>query len=148
MKYRRPWLMPIWMILTAGIYWFYWHWKVNRELRNVFQMTVGPFLSLLAVTIGWILVFPPFVAWWRLLGRIEEAQRRRGIDPPTIVKPVGFILFSVTAIVFLLMCFSPIYTGVEGDPLEFSLLMTATYLALIFGPIYAQAELNKAWRRR
>jgi len=106
--------MLVWMILTAGIYWFYWHWKVNRELRDAFQMAVGPFLSLLAVTVGWVLIFPPFVAWWRLLGRIAEAQRRRGIDPPAIVKPVGFILF----------------------------------LTLIFGPIYAQAELNKAWRRR
>jgi hypothetical protein len=132
--------MPVWMILTGGIYWFYWHWKVNRELRDGFQMTVGPFLSLLAVTIGWVLVFPPFVAWWRLLGRIEEAQRLRGIDPPAIVKPVGFILF----LGFLV---SPIYALVElGDARWW--LAWSLFLAAIFGPIYAQAELNKAWRRR
>ena len=140
MRYRRPWLMPIWMILTVGIYWFYWIWKVNRELRDAFQMTVGPFLSLLAVTIGWVLVFPPFLAWWRLLGRIEEAQRRRGIDPPAIVKPVGFILF----LGFLV---SPIYALVELSDASWWIAWIL-FLTAIFGPIYAQAELNKAWRRR
>ena len=114
MKYRRPYLIPVWTILTAGIYWFYWHWKVNRELRDEFAMPVGPFLTLLAITIGWGLVFPPFVAWWRLLGRIEEVQRRRSVDPPLILKPVGMLFF----------------------------------LTLFFGPVYAQAELNRAWRRR
>jgi hypothetical protein len=109
MKHRRPWLIPVWTILTAGIYWFYWHWAVNRELRDAFVMPVGPFLSLLAITVGWVLVFPPFLSWWRLLGRIEEAQRRRGVER-RIVKPVGFLLF----------------------------------LTLLLGPVYAQAELNRA----
>ena len=109
MKHRRPWLIPVWTVLTAGIYWFYWHWRVNRELRDAFVMPVGPFLSLLAITIGWVLVFPPFLAWWRLLGRIDEAQRRRGVER-RIVKPVGFLLF----------------------------------LTLLLGPVYAQAELNRA----
>jgi hypothetical protein len=72
-------------------------------------MPVGPFLSLLAITVGWVLVFPPFLAWWRLLGRVEEAQRRRGVER-RIVKPVGFLLF----------------------------------LTLLLGPVYAQAELNRA----
>ena len=114
MKYRRPWLIPVWTVLTVGIYWFYWHWKVNRELRDEFAMPVGPFLTLLAVTIGWGLVFPPFVAWWRLLGRIEEVQRRRAVEPPLIAKPVGMVFF----------------------------------LTLFFGPVYAQAELNRAQRHR
>lgn len=109
MKYRRPWLIPLWTVLTAGIYWFYWHWRVNRDLRDAFTMPVGPFLSLLAVTVGWGLVFPPFLAWWRLLGRIDEAQRRRGVGN-RIAKPVGFLLF----------------------------------LTLLLGPVYAQAELNRA----
>jgi hypothetical protein len=111
-KYRRPWLLLLWTALTGGLYWFYWHWRINREFRDGFAMPVGPFLTLLAITVGWGLVFPPFVAWWRLLGRVEEVQRRRGVAP-TIEKPVGFFLF----------------------------------LTLLLGPVYAQAELNRAWRR-
>jgi hypothetical protein len=113
MKYRRPWLMLLWIVLTGGLYWFYWHWKVNRELRDTFAMPVGPFLTLLAITVGWGLVFPPFLAWWRLLGRVEEAQRRRDVGV-TVVKPVGFLLF----------------------------------LTLLLGPVYTQAELNRARRSR
>jgi hypothetical protein len=105
MKHRHPWLIPVWTVLTASIYWFYWHWRVNRELRDEFAMPVGPFLSLLAVTVGWGLVFPPFLAWWRLLGRIEEAQRRRGIEN-RIVKPVGFLLF-------LTLLLGPVYAQAE-----------------------------------
>lgn len=109
MKHRHPWLILLWTVLTGGLYWFYWHWAVNRDLRDAFALPVGPFLSLLAVTVGWILVFPPFLAWWRLLGRIEEAQRRRGVED-RIAKPVGFVLF----------------------------------LTLLLGPVFAQAELNRA----
>jgi len=105
MKHRRPWLIPVWTVLTAGIYWFYWHWRVNRELRDEFAMPVGPFLSLLAVTVGWGLVFPPFLAWWRLLGRIEEAQRRRGVEN-RIAKPVGILLF-------LTLLLGPVYAQSE-----------------------------------
>ena len=92
MKIRRPWLVPVWTILTAGIYLFVWYWKINRELRDAFAIPVGPFLSVLALTVGWILVFPPFLSWWRTLGRIEEAQRRVGIED-RISKPLGFLLF-------------------------------------------------------
>jgi hypothetical protein len=139
MRYRRPWLILVWIVLTAGLYWFYWIWKVNRELRDAFQMAVGPFLSLLAVTIGWVLVFPPFVAWWRLQGRIAEAQRRRGIDPPSIVKPVGFILF-------LMFLVGPIYAIAEWNDMWW--VGWILFLTSAFGPIYDQAELNKAWRGR
>lgn len=111
MKYRRPWLIPLWIVLTGGIYWFYWHWKINREFRDRFGMPVGPFLTLLAITVGWGLVFPPFLAWWRLLGRVEEVQRIREVENG-IVKPVGMLF----------------------------------YLTLVMGPIYAQAELNRARR--
>lgn len=105
MRRRQPWLIPLWTILTAGVYWFVWYWKVNRELRDAFAMPVGPFLSVLAVTLGWGLVFPPFLSWWRTLGRIEEAQRRVGVERG-IAKPLGFLLFFTVLL-------APVYAQTE-----------------------------------
>jgi hypothetical protein len=105
MKIRRPWLLPVWIVLTGLLWWFVWYWKVNRELRDAFALPVGPFLSVLAVTVGWGLVFPPFLSWWRTLGRIEEAQRRVGVNDP-IAKPLGFLLFFTVLL-------APVYAQTE-----------------------------------
>jgi Na+/proline symporter len=81
-KVREPGLVLLWHILTLGIYNWFWYYAINRELRD-FGETSGdeelarsnPGLSLLAVTLGWLLIVPPFVSWWRCTGRIRRAQR-------------------------------------------------------------------------
>ena len=84
-KERDIGLVGLWHALTFGIYNWFWYYAINRELRDFGEargdpeLAKGnPGLSLLAVTLGWLLIVPPFVSWWRCTGRIRRAQRLAG----------------------------------------------------------------------
>jgi H+/Cl- antiporter ClcA len=50
-------------IVTFGIYWFYWYYKINDEIRRFEKDdSVRPGMALLAVTLGWLIIVPPFVS--------------------------------------------------------------------------------------
>jgi hypothetical protein len=79
-------------LVTLGIYYVVWYYKINRELRDAAGVNVSPGIALLAVTLGWIVIVPPFVSWYRTFGRIVEAQRNAGVTQEA--NPMlGFILF-------------------------------------------------------
>jgi hypothetical protein len=72
---------------------------VNRELRDIGR-AVGqedrlgkkPFNSLLAISVGWLIVVPPFVSFYRTFQRIEAAQEIAGTGVRVNVW-LGFILY-------------------------------------------------------
>jgi hypothetical protein len=98
-KNRNPFLVFIWSIATFGIYYLVWYYKINRELRDAGRVEVSPFVALLAVSIGWIVIVPPFVSWYRTFQRIAAAQRTAGTRGEA--NPIlGFILYVIA--VFLL----------------------------------------------
>jgi hypothetical protein len=89
----------VWSLLTLGIYYFVWYYKVNRELRDAAGINVSPGIALLAVSLGWLILVPPFVSWYRTFQRIAEAQRKEGLGNEA--NPIlGFILY-VIAVFFL-----------------------------------------------
>lgn len=98
-KIRNPFLVFIWSLLTLGVYYVVWYYKVNRELRDAAGAVVSPFVALLAITVGWIVIVPPFVSWYRTFTRIADAQR--AADVGREANPIlGFILY-VIAVFFL-----------------------------------------------
>jgi hypothetical protein len=68
-------------VFTLGIYAFVWYFRINRELRD-FGAAQGdedlagerPGLSLLAVTLGWLVIVPAIVSYYRCTKRIKRAQ--------------------------------------------------------------------------
>ena len=97
-KIRNPFLVFVWSIVTLGIYYVVWYYKINRELRDACGVEVSPFVALLAVTVGWLVIVPPFVSWYRTFERIVAAQRGAGVTSEA--SPVlGFILFVVAVFV-------------------------------------------------
>jgi hypothetical protein len=91
-KIRNPLLVFLWSLVTFGIYYVVWYYKINRELRDASGIDVSPGVALLAVTLGWIILVPPFVSWYRTFERIVEAQRSAGLTQEA--SPIlGFILF-------------------------------------------------------
>jgi uncharacterized protein DUF4234 len=97
-KIRNPFLVFIWSLVTLGIYYLVWYYKINRELRDASGVNVSPFIALLAVTIGWIVIVPPFVSWYRTFERIVEAQRKAGVTSEA--SPIlGFILYVIAVFV-------------------------------------------------
>jgi uncharacterized protein DUF4234 len=98
-KTRNPFLVFVWSIVTFGIYYLVWYYKINRELRDAGRIDVSPVVALLAVSIGWIVIVPPFVSWYRTFQRIATAQRASGTSGEA--NPIlGFILYVIA--VFLL----------------------------------------------
>src|SRR5262249_59736118 len=66
----------------------------NRELRDASGVNVSPIVAVLAVTVGWIVIVPPFVSWYRTFTRITDAQRGAGVTNEA--NPIlGFILYIV-----------------------------------------------------
>ena len=98
-KIRSPFGVFVLAIVTLGIYYCVWYYKVNRELRDAAGIDVDPFTSLVAITIGWIIIVPPFISWYRTFQRIQEAQHQARLTSEA--NPIlGFILF-VVALYFL-----------------------------------------------
>jgi len=93
-KIRNPFLVFVWSLVTLGIYYLVWYYKINRELRDASGVNVSPIVAVLAVTVGWIVIVPPFVSWYRTFTRISDAQRGAGVTNEA--NPIlGFILYVV-----------------------------------------------------
>jgi hypothetical protein len=98
-KIRNPFGVFLLAIVTLGIYYLVWYYKVNRELRDAAGIDVSPIVALLAITVGWVIIVPPFVSWYRTFQRIQQAQRQAGLTSEA--NPIlGFILY-VIALFFL-----------------------------------------------
>ena len=103
-------------IITIGIYYAFWWYFINREMRDLgrarnVDLGQNPGQSVLALTLGALIVVPAIVTLWRTSARIENAQEAVGIDR-RVSGPIVFIL---------LLLIAPV------------------------GIWYAQSELNKVW---
>ena len=78
-------------IVTFGIYWIVWYYKVNRELHDFdFRTGAKPGASLAAVTIGAVACgIPPLVSTFNCAKRISVAQSLAGRRGDTS----GFLFF-------------------------------------------------------
>ena len=66
--------------ITFGIYWWYWYWAINDELRRFERdETIRPGIALLAVTLGWFLIVPPFISMYNTSLHVVKDQQRLGI---------------------------------------------------------------------
>jgi cytochrome bd-type quinol oxidase subunit 2 len=97
-KVRRPWGVFFLSLVTVGIYYLVWYFKTNKELRS-FGIDVSPGIALLAVSLGGILIIPPFVSQWRFYKRIGRAQQNVEMDH-RISHVTGFVLYLI-ALIFL-----------------------------------------------
>ena len=81
-KIRNPVAVPLLQFITLGIYTIFWWYFINREMADlgranrVPELGEKPIVSVVALTIGAVLIVPPFVTLWRTAKRIETAQNR------------------------------------------------------------------------
>jgi hypothetical protein len=81
----------VWVIVlelvTLGIYGFFWWYFINRELRDygrakgTTELGTSPGKSLLAVTLGLLIIVPALVSIYNGFKRVQAAQRLTGIEP-------------------------------------------------------------------
>ncbi len=84
-KVRNPWAVPLLTFVTVGIYYVVWYFKINREMadwgeQNHVDIGSSPGKSVLAVTLGAILVIPAFLSIWHTGKRMELAQQAANVD--------------------------------------------------------------------
>jgi hypothetical protein len=66
-------------LITLGIYHIFWWYFINREMAdygeaNGVDLGDNPVMSVLAITLGALIIVPPFVSVFRTLRRVERAQ--------------------------------------------------------------------------
>ena len=115
-KLRNPLGVVGLSLITLGIYYIFWWYFINREMRDLGRargtdLGQSPGNSVLAITLGAFIVVPAIVSMWRTTDRIQRTQQVAGVDN-TAQGPLIFIL---------LLLIGPV------------------------GLWYAQSELNKAW---
>jgi hypothetical protein len=104
-KLRRPWTSFFLALITLGLYYLYWYYVSNRDLNdygqrleqptNPLQVSAG--MATLAISVGGLLIIPPFVSQWRFYRRIRKAQELANLDPQ-INHVVGFVLFLIALV--------------------------------------------------
>lgn len=103
-KIRNIVAVPVLAIVTLGIYLFCWWYFIHRELKDygrakgTNELGDSPGKSVLAITLGALVIVPAIVSIVRGFKRVQAAQKLAGVDP--INGWIGLILFLV---------FSPAY---------------------------------------
>ena len=115
-KLRNPLGVVGLSLITLGIYYVFWWYFINREMRDFGRarstdLGQNPGNSVLALTLGALIVVPAIWTLWTTSDRIQRTQETAGVE-----------------------------RGANG-PIIFILLL----LIAPVGIWYAQNELNKAW---
>jgi hypothetical protein len=89
--YKRRHPLAVWLglpLITLGVYYFVWWYKINNEARRFLgDQSISPGVSVLAVTLGSLIVVPPFVSAYGTTGRIARMQERAGFPAGTRANP-------------------------------------------------------------
>src|SRR5437879_3896981 len=68
--------------ITLGIYFFYWYYKINDDLRRFeHDETISPVRSLMAMIFGWLIIVPPFIAMYNTARHVQSVEERLAIQP-------------------------------------------------------------------
>ena len=99
-KLRSFWIGLLLTVVTLGVYFYFWYWFVNDELKDVGAAnddpnlaSSSPAMSLLAVTVGALLVVPAWLSYYNYGQRIRRAQTAVGVPEEERINPVlAFLL--------------------------------------------------------
>lgn len=87
-KRRNPAAVYLLPLITLGIYYVVWWYKVNNEARRFLSdESINPALSAVAVSLGALILVPPFVSAYSTTGRIARMQERAGMQAGTRANP-------------------------------------------------------------
>src|SRR4051795_4604606 len=84
-KIRSPWAPALLPFITLGIYAIFWYYYINREMadlgraKGTDELGDSPGKSVLAVTLGALIIVPAVISVIRTFQRIQIAQRLSGV---------------------------------------------------------------------
>ncbi len=86
-KIRSPWAPALLPFITLGIYYWVWYYRITREMRDLGrahgsdELGDSPGTSLLAVTLGALIIVPALISTYNTAKRVQAAQRVSGVEP-------------------------------------------------------------------
>jgi hypothetical protein len=122
-KIRSPVWVVVLEIITLGIYGFFWWYFIHRELRDygrakgTAELGTSPGTSLLAITLGLLIIVPALISFFNGFKRVQAAQRLTGVEP--INGWIGLILFIVLYPAFfgyMQSGLNPVWRAQAGEP--------------------------------
>ncbi len=97
-QFKRRNIVAVWLglpLVTIGVYTYVWYYKVNSEARRYLNdPSIRPGISLLAITLGWLLIVPPFLSIHNTALRVRRMQQQAGLTElakPWVVVVLVFI---------------------------------------------------------
>jgi hypothetical protein len=95
-KARNPLGVVGLSLITLLIYYLFWWYFINREMRDLGRarntdLGQSPGNSVLAISLGALVIVPAIVTMWRTCERIESSQAAAGVDRRAS-GPVIFVL--------------------------------------------------------
>jgi Domain of unknown function (DUF4234) len=103
-KVRNPLGVVGLTLITVGIYYFVWYYKVNREMcdlgraKGTDELGDSPGTSLLAVTLGALIIVPAVISIYHTFQRTQAAARLTGVEP--LNGWIALLLYLVIGIAF------------------------------------------------
>jgi hypothetical protein len=84
-KLRNPWGVIGLTLITLGIYYFFWWYYINREMRDFGRarntdLGQNPGNSVLAITLGALIVVPAIISLWTTSDRMQRTQETAGVE--------------------------------------------------------------------
>jgi hypothetical protein len=72
----------VWPIITLGIYHLVWWFKINQEAGDLDpDIEVRPGIAVVAITVGALIIVPPWVSIFKTGERIATMQSAAGMAP-------------------------------------------------------------------
>jgi NADH:ubiquinone oxidoreductase subunit 6 (subunit J) len=104
-KVRSPVAVALLPLITLGIYSLVWYYKINREMADLGKATGrtdelgdSPGKSLLAITLGAIVIVPAVISMINTFKRVQALQRTTGAEP--LNGWLGLVLYLVISPVY------------------------------------------------
>jgi hypothetical protein len=67
-------------LVTVGIYAIWLHYRMNEDARLFLRDdSIRPGVSVLAITLGWFVIVPPFISIYRTGERVERMELQAGV---------------------------------------------------------------------
>lgn len=106
-KRRDPWGTFFLGIVTLKIYHVVWFYMINREIRDHSGVEIHsePVLSVIAITIGSLLVFPALITMYRTAGRVRRVQKEVGAKKE--ISPTRALILGILSFYSLLNFYLP-----------------------------------------
>ena len=78
---RNIFLWYVISIVTLGIMGIVWYYKLNKDAKTLANNdSWSPGLSVVAITVGALIIVPPYVSIWRTWSRVREATHADGLS--------------------------------------------------------------------